>query len=81
MGKMDGRVALITGGASGLGLEDARVFAAEGAKVVITDVQDDLGEQAAAEISGVEILPICRGGHLFQAQRLPLARRHFRPAR
>jgi 3(or 17)beta-hydroxysteroid dehydrogenase len=53
MGKMDGRVALITGGASGLGLEDARVLAAEGAKVVITDVQDDLGEQAAAEISGV----------------------------
>lgn len=52
MGKMDGRVALITGGASGLGLEDARVLAAEGAKVVITDVQDDLGEQAAAEISG-----------------------------
>jgi 3(or 17)beta-hydroxysteroid dehydrogenase len=52
MGKMDGRVALITGGASGLGAEDARVLAREGAKVVITDVQDALGAQVAAEIRG-----------------------------
>jgi 3(or 17)beta-hydroxysteroid dehydrogenase len=52
MGKMDGKVALITGGASGLGAEDARVLAREGAKVVITDVQDDLGVQVAAEIPG-----------------------------
>ncbi|MDE2561803.1 MAG: SDR family oxidoreductase [Sphingomonadales bacterium] len=47
---MDGRVALITGGASGLGAEDARVLASEGASVVITDVQDELGEELAAEI-------------------------------
>jgi len=52
MGKMDGKVALITGGASGLGAEDARVLARERAKVVITDVQDDLGAQVAAEIPG-----------------------------
>jgi 3(or 17)beta-hydroxysteroid dehydrogenase len=49
---MDGRVALITGGASGLGAEDARVLAREGAKVVITDVQDELGAALAAEIPG-----------------------------
>ena len=48
--RMAGRVALITGGASGLGAEDARVLAREGARVVITDVQDDLGAQVAAEI-------------------------------
>jgi 3(or 17)beta-hydroxysteroid dehydrogenase len=52
MGKMDGKVALITGGASGLGAEDARVLAREGAKVVITDVQDALGAEVAAEIPG-----------------------------
>lgn len=52
MGRMDGRVALITGGASGLGAEDARVLAREGAKVVITDVQDELGAALAAEIPG-----------------------------
>lgn len=53
MGKMDGKVALITGGASGLGAEDARVLAREGAKVVVTDMQDDLGEAVAAEVGGL----------------------------
>jgi 3(or 17)beta-hydroxysteroid dehydrogenase len=52
MGKMDGKVALVTGGASGLGAEDARVLAREGAKVVITDVQDELGAHVASEIPG-----------------------------
>jgi 3(or 17)beta-hydroxysteroid dehydrogenase len=52
MGKMEGKVALITGGASGLGAEDARVLSDEGATVVITDVQDDLGAEVAAGIPG-----------------------------
>lgn len=52
MGKMDGKVALITGGASGLGAEDARVMAREGAKVVITDMNAALGTEVAATIPG-----------------------------
>jgi 3(or 17)beta-hydroxysteroid dehydrogenase len=56
MGKMVGKVALITGGASGLGAEDARVLAREGANVVITDMQAELGEAVAASIPGCVFL-------------------------
>jgi NAD(P)-dependent dehydrogenase (short-subunit alcohol dehydrogenase family) len=51
MGQVDGKVAIVTGGASGIGAACAAALAREGAKVVITDL-DDAGGQAVAEKIG-----------------------------
>lgn len=52
MGKLDGRVALITGGARGQGAAEAALFAAEGATVFVTDVLDEDGAKSAAACGG-----------------------------
>ena len=48
MPRLEGRTVLITGAARGQGEQEARLFAAEGARVVVADVLDDLGEALAA---------------------------------
>jgi 3alpha(or 20beta)-hydroxysteroid dehydrogenase len=50
MGRLDGKVAIVTGGARGQGGAEAAVFRSEGAEVVITDVLRDEGERHASEI-------------------------------
>ncbi len=52
MARLDGKVAIVTGAASGIGAACARAFAAEGAKVVVTDVQVEKGEAVAREVGG-----------------------------
>ena len=51
MGRLDGKVVLISGGARGQGAVEARMMAQEGAKVVIGDILDDLGKQVEAELA------------------------------
>ena len=52
MGRLQGKVAIITGAAKGLGEADARMFAREGATVILTDMDADNGERVAGEIGG-----------------------------
>src|SRR5947209_9912358 len=58
MGRLDGKVAVITGAAGGIGREAAMLFSSEGASVCIADVGKEAGEKTAAE---------CREAFFFQA--------------
>lgn len=55
MSEFTDRVVFITGGASGIGAASARAFAAQGARVVVGDVQRDLAEVVAREVGGLAV--------------------------
>ena len=50
-GRMDGKVAIVSGGASGIGAAHVRVLAAEGAKVIAGDLQEDKGQAVVEEVN------------------------------
>jgi NAD(P)-dependent dehydrogenase (short-subunit alcohol dehydrogenase family) len=47
---LDGRVAIVTGGARGIGLETAKALKENGARIVIVDINAEAGEKAAKEL-------------------------------
>lgn len=58
-GRLEGKVAAITGASSGFGMAAARLFVAEGCKVVLGDIQQDKGEALAAELSNSAVFATC----------------------
>jgi len=50
MGRVEGKVAIVTGGASGIGRSCAELLAKEGASVVVTDIQEDMGRALVSQI-------------------------------
>ena len=50
MSRLEGKVAIITGAAQGMGAAHAKLFIEEGAKVVLTDLNEEKGQQTAAEL-------------------------------
>ena len=83
MGRLDGKVALISGGARGMGKSHVRHFVAEGARVVFGDILDDQGKYVAAGLGE----DCCRYLHLDVtseddwAAATAAADRRLRPAR
>jgi NAD(P)-dependent dehydrogenase (short-subunit alcohol dehydrogenase family) len=53
VGQLDGRIGIVTGAASGIGAACARILSREGAKLVLTDLDDAAGQRLAEQIGGI----------------------------
>jgi NAD(P)-dependent dehydrogenase (short-subunit alcohol dehydrogenase family) len=54
-GRLDGKVAVVTGGAGGIGRETVRRFAEEGARVCVADLAEEPGKETASEVDGIYV--------------------------
>ncbi|HYZ89007.1 MAG TPA: SDR family oxidoreductase [Myxococcales bacterium] len=70
MGKLNGKIAVVTGGTTGIGLATARLFAAEGAKVIVTGRNADTLAAARKELAGVAEVVQSDAGDPKQVRRL-----------
>ena len=75
--KLAGRVAVVTGGASGIGLAAARLFAAEGAHVALVDRDTDALARAVADVAGATALPGDVGDEAVVARHAAALRERF----
>ena len=75
MGKLDGKVAVITGGSSGMALSTAKLFVEEGARVVVADVNDESGVALAEQLGPSAVFAHTDVGDV------PVSRRHARELR
>ncbi len=82
MGRLDGKVALVTGGGSGIGRQTSIRFAEEGARVVVADLRGDTAEETAAEIraAGAESTAVRDGRHPQPRTSPPACRRRSSPS-
>jgi 3(or 17)beta-hydroxysteroid dehydrogenase len=80
MNRLDGKIALISGAACGIGAETARLMVEAGARVIIGDILDDRGRETVRQIGGGDSVAVFQHLDVTMAPlRLRAIRRGWRP--